>query len=101
MSRLSSHDDARAAIWPMRIAGKDPTRPVPWPAILAESESVVVKPKPLPPRHAAFEGEIGRAILEALRDSGETLATHDLTVRVQSERGPGGHMGWRLSTRSG
>lgn len=45
-----------------------------------------IRPKPLPPRHAAFRGEIGRAILDALRGSGEPLTTHDLTVRVMTAR---------------
>lgn len=45
-----------------------------------------IRPKPLPPRHAAFKGEISRAILDVLRESGEALSTHDLTVRVMTAR---------------
>jgi hypothetical protein len=46
-----------------------------------------IRPKPLPPRHAAFKGEIGRAILETLRDTGEVLTTRDLILRVMASRG--------------
>ena len=45
-----------------------------------------IRPKPLPPRHAAFKGEISRAIMEVMRESGEAFTTHDLTVRVMSAR---------------
>lgn len=44
------------------------------------------RPKPLPVRHAAFKGEIIRAIYAALRSTGETLSTHDLTLRVMAAR---------------
>ena len=37
-----------------------------------------VKPKPLPPRHAAFQGEMTRIILGVLRETGLTLTTRDL-----------------------
>ena len=46
-----------------------------------------IRPKPLPPRHAAYHGEIMRAIYDALRGTGETLTTHDLTLRVMASRG--------------
>ena len=45
-----------------------------------------IKPKPLPPRHAAFRGEIGRAIMDALRESGEALTTRDVTLRLVAAR---------------
>lgn len=45
-----------------------------------------IRPKPLPPRHAAFKGEISRAILGALRESGEALTVKDLTLRVMAAR---------------
>src|SRR3954470_16059035 len=45
-----------------------------------------IRPKPLPPRHAAFKGEIGREILEALRGTGEALTTRDLTLQVMVAR---------------
>jgi hypothetical protein len=45
-----------------------------------------IRPKPLPPRHAAFKGEISRAILGASRESGEALTVKDLTPRVMADR---------------
>jgi hypothetical protein len=45
-----------------------------------------IRPKPLPPRHAAFKGEISRAILGALRESREALTVKDLTLRVMADR---------------
>ena len=45
-----------------------------------------IRPKPLPPRHAAFKGEIGRAIMDALRGTGEALTTRDITLRVMAAR---------------
>jgi hypothetical protein len=46
-----------------------------------------IRPKPLPPRHMAFKGEISRAILGVLRQSAGPLTAHDLTLRVMGERG--------------
>lgn len=45
-----------------------------------------IRPKPLPPRHAAFKGEIGRAIMDALRGTGGALTTKDITLRVMAAR---------------
>lgn len=45
-----------------------------------------IRPKPLPPRHVAFKGEISRAIMDALRGTGEALSTRDLTLRVMAAR---------------
>jgi hypothetical protein len=45
-----------------------------------------IRPKPLPPRHAAFKGEIGRAIMDALRGTGEALTTKDIALRVMAAR---------------
>ena len=46
-----------------------------------------IRPKPLPPRHAAFKGETCRAITDALRGTGEALTTKDITLRVTAARG--------------
>lgn len=46
-----------------------------------------VKPKPLPPRHTAFKGEMSMLVLGALRQSKVALTTKDLTLRVMSDRG--------------
>jgi hypothetical protein len=45
-----------------------------------------IRPKPLPPRHTAFKGEVQRIVLGALRDTGIALTTKDITIRVMSER---------------
>lgn len=47
----------------------------------------VVKPKPLPPRHTAFKGEMAMLVLGALRQTGAALSTKDITHRVMSDRG--------------
>jgi hypothetical protein len=51
----------------------------------AELEEVQIKP--LPPRHAAFQGEVARIILGILRDAGQPMTTHDLTLHVMANRG--------------
>lgn len=45
-----------------------------------------IRPKPLPPRHTAFKGEVARIVLGALRGSSTPLTTKDITIRVMSER---------------
>ena len=46
-----------------------------------------IKPKPFPPRHAAFKGEVARVIFSALRQPDRPLSTHELTQMVMAERG--------------
>ncbi len=46
-----------------------------------------IRPKPLPPRHAAFKGEISRLIMNVLRETGLALTTKDITLRVMADRG--------------
>ena len=46
-----------------------------------------IKPKPLPPRHAAFRGEVSRLILEALRASPEGMTAQALAQHFMAERG--------------
>jgi hypothetical protein len=46
-----------------------------------------VKPKPLPPRHAAYKGEVARIILGTLRDAKRPCTTQELTMHVMAERG--------------
>ena len=46
-----------------------------------------IRPKPLPPRHQAFKGEVTRIILTALRQSDRPLTTKDLAQQVMAERG--------------
>ncbi len=45
-----------------------------------------IKPKPLPPRHTAFHGQVARIVLDVLRETGTTLTTHDVTLRVMAAR---------------
>jgi hypothetical protein len=46
-----------------------------------------VKPKPLPPRHAAYKGEVARIVLGTLRDAKRPCSTQELTMHVMAERG--------------
>ncbi len=46
-----------------------------------------IKPKPLPPRHHAFRGEVTRIILATLRNAKKPLTTYDIAQRVMAERG--------------
>src|SRR5665213_759902 len=46
-----------------------------------------IGPRPVPPAHHAFRGEVSRIVLEALRDSIRPLSTTELTDRVMKERG--------------
>ena len=44
-----------------------------------------IKPKPLPPRHHAFKGQVTRAILAMLRTDG-AMDTRAITIRLMAER---------------
>ncbi|MCH7710071.1 MAG: hypothetical protein IH903_00385 [Proteobacteria bacterium] len=46
-----------------------------------------IRPKPLPPRHHAFKGEVSRIVLDTLRQADKPLTTHDLAQHVMAERG--------------
>ncbi len=46
-----------------------------------------IRPKALPPRHAAWKGEISRPIMNVLRETGLALTTKDIALRVMTERG--------------
>ncbi|MCW5752661.1 MAG: hypothetical protein KIT81_16115 [Alphaproteobacteria bacterium] len=46
-----------------------------------------IRPKPLPPRHAAFKGEVSRVVLEALRHSDRPLTAQELAQRYMAHRG--------------
>tara|TARA_R110000787_G_scaffold36855_4_gene93822 strand:+ start:2520 stop:2960 length:441 start_codon:yes stop_codon:yes gene_type:complete len=45
-----------------------------------------IKPKPLPPRHAAYKGEVARVILGALRESSRPMTTEELAQHVMAGR---------------
>jgi len=42
---------------------------------------------PVPPRHAAFKGEVTRILIETLRDSKEPISTAELTETLMRARG--------------
>jgi hypothetical protein len=44
-----------------------------------------IKPKPLPPRHHAFKGQVTRAILTMLRTDG-AMDAKAITIRLMAER---------------
>jgi len=44
-------------------------------------------PRPVPPPHAAFKGEVTRILLETLRTAGRPMNTRDLAEIVMRERG--------------
>ena len=46
-----------------------------------------IKPKPFPPRHAAYRGEVSRTILSALRQSNGPLTAAQLAQMLMAERG--------------
>lgn len=45
-----------------------------------------IRPKPLPPRHAAYKGEVARIIFGALRDAHHPMTTQELAQHVMVER---------------
>lgn len=46
-----------------------------------------IAPRPVPPPHAAFKGEVSRVLLEALRKTTKPLTTRELTYEVMRWRG--------------
>src|SRR5690606_31653489 len=50
-----------------------------------EIELDEIKPKPLPPRHHAFKGQVTRSILAMLRSEG-ALDAKAITIRLMAER---------------
>src|SRR5258707_348425 len=46
-----------------------------------------IKPRPSPPRHAGFRGEIARVVLGTLRTAGKPLDTQAIAMHVMAERG--------------
>jgi hypothetical protein len=45
-----------------------------------------IKPKPLPPRHSAFKGEVSRIVLSILRDAKGPVSTPDLALHIMEDR---------------
>ena len=46
-----------------------------------------IKPKPLPPRQAAYKGEVARVILGALRNAHHPMTATELAQHFMAERG--------------
>ena len=46
----------------------------------------MVRPRPLPPRNAAFQGEVTRAILDKLRRTQRPMSTREMTLAVMEAR---------------
>ena len=46
-----------------------------------------IRPKPFPPRNAAFRGEVSRIVFAALRQAVGPLTSHDIAQHVMAERG--------------
>lgn len=46
-----------------------------------------IKPKPLPPRHYAFKGQITRIVLDTLRQSDRPLTSKEIAQHVMADRG--------------
>jgi hypothetical protein len=46
-----------------------------------------IKPQPLPPRHAAFKGEVTSSIFNYLRDAPGPLTSKQMAERLMRERG--------------
>lgn len=48
---------------------------------------VEIRPKPLPPRHAAYRGEVARLIFSRMRESHHPMTVEELALHVMAERG--------------
>jgi hypothetical protein len=46
-----------------------------------------IKPKPVPPRHAAFKGEVTRIVLKMLRQAKAPLTSRDIALELMKQRG--------------
>ena len=46
-----------------------------------------VMPRPVPPPHAAFKGEVSRIVLDTLRQTTRPLTTRDVTLALMRARG--------------
>ncbi|MFN3574595.1 MAG: hypothetical protein ACK4TR_13800 [Phenylobacterium sp.] len=46
-----------------------------------------IRPKPVPPRHAAFKGEVTRVVLDTLREADGPITSRDIAAILMRERG--------------
>jgi hypothetical protein len=50
-------------------------------------ELEAIKPRPMPPRHAAYKGEVARIVLATLRNAKRACSTQELAMHIMAERG--------------
>jgi hypothetical protein len=46
-----------------------------------------IRSKPVPPRHAAFKGEVTRIVFKSLRQAAEPITSRDIAMKLMHERG--------------
>uniref|UniRef100_B0SXQ2 Uncharacterized protein n=1 Tax=Caulobacter sp. (strain K31) TaxID=366602 RepID=B0SXQ2_CAUSK len=46
-----------------------------------------IRSKPVPPRHAAFKGEVTRVVFKTLREATAPVTSRDIAIRLMNERG--------------
>jgi hypothetical protein len=46
-----------------------------------------IRSKPVPPRHAAFKGEVTRVVFKMLREATAPVTSRDIAMRLMKERG--------------
>jgi hypothetical protein len=46
-----------------------------------------IRAKPVPPRHAAFKGEVTRVVFKALREAKAPISSRDIALTLMTERG--------------
>ena len=46
-----------------------------------------IRNKPVPPRHAAFKGEVTRLVLDTLRMATEPVTSRDIALQLMADRG--------------
>lgn len=46
-----------------------------------------IRSKPVPPRHAAFKGEVTRTVFKTLRAADGPITSRDIAMRLMTERG--------------
>lgn len=50
-------------------------------------DMMAIHPRPVPPRHAAFKGEVTRIVFKALREAKRPLTSRDIAKTLMRERG--------------
>jgi len=46
-----------------------------------------IRAKPVPPRHAAFKGEVSRIVFDVLREAPAPVTSRDIAMQLMKERG--------------